>query len=235
MFDASVLIVEDEPQIRRAIKRATLLSANRVIEAGTAQDALAFAAASAPDAVILDLSLPDGDGVEVCRELRQWSAVPIIVLADGNDSRDKVRLLDLGADDYITKPFDSDELGARLRVQLRRALSLSPKQSLSAERIGHLTVDVPGRTVRRHDRRPDRLVKLTRTEFDILALLVSNAGRTLTHRFIGERMRRHATPGSPQDVRAHVFNLRRKIETDARKPKLIVTESGVGYRFERPA
>ena len=234
MFEATVLVVEDEPHLRRAIKRAALLSASRVLEAGTTRDAIDITAASAPDAVILELELPDGDGVDFIREVRQWSTVPIIVLTARDDQRDKVRLLDLGADDYVTKPFDSDELGARLRVQLRRAVQRAPAPEASNERIGHLSVDLPGRTVRRHDRKPNRLVKLTRTEFDLLAQLVAHAGRTLTHRFLAERASRHPTPAVPRDLRAHISNLRRKIERNPRRPELIKTESGVGYRLERP-
>src|SRR5262249_52653596 len=144
-----------------------LLDATRVLEASTARDGLDLGAAAKPDLIVLDLGLPDLDGFEVCREIRRWSAAPIIVLTARHSDRDKVRLLDAGADDYITKPFSIEELGARIRVQLRRAMQRGYDSAPTTQVVGHLSIDVPGRTVRRNDRHPDELVRLTRTEWAV--------------------------------------------------------------------
>ena len=234
MFDATVLVIEDDAAIRRAVKRVAVLDAARVIEAEYARDGIDLAAAVGPDLIILDLGLPDAEGLDVCREIRRWSAAPVIVLTARHGDRDKVRLLDAGADDYITKPFSAEELGARLRVQLRRAIARAYGAEAGTERIGHLSIDLPGRTVRRHDREPDELVKLTRTEWDLLVTLVANAGRTMTHAALREKVWDGASKDPRHDIRVHVANLRRKIERDSMTPELIITESGVGYRFERP-
>lgn len=234
MFDATILIVEDEPHIRRAMRRAALGTARRVIEADTATGAIEEAAAQSPDVVVLDLALPDRHGIEVCRELRRWSPAPIIVVTANDSQREKVRLLDMGADDYMTKPFDPEEFAARLRVQLRRGAARAALVALPVERYGHLSIDVPGRTVRRHDREPDERIKLTKTEWAILMELVANAGRTLTHATLRDRIWSGPASGTPHDIRMHIVNLRRKIERDPAAPSVIITEPGVGYRFEQP-
>ncbi len=234
MFDATVLVIEDEAPIRSAVKRVVLRDAKRVVEAEYARDGIALGASIGPDLVILDLGLPDADGMDVCREFRRWSAAPIIVLTARHSEREKVRLLDAGADDYITKPFNSEELGARLRVQLRRALTRGANTQAGIQRFAHLSVDLPGRTVRRDDREEDELVRLTRTEWDLLVTLIANAGRTMTHAALRERVWDEESKDPRHDIRVHIANLRRKIERDSMSPELIITESGVGYRFERP-
>lgn len=234
MLDATVLIIEDEIPIRRAIRRVARLDVARVLEAEYARDGIELAASAGPDLVVLDLGLPDADGLEVCRELRRWSAAPIIVLTARHSEREKVRLLDAGADDYITKPFSSEELGARLRVQLRRAVMRGQSSQPGVQQYGHLSVDLPGRTVRRSDREPDELVRLTRIEWGILVTLIANAGRTMTHAALTEKVWSDGSKDQRHEIRMHITNLRRKIERDAMTPELIITESGVGYRFERP-
>jgi two-component system, OmpR family, KDP operon response regulator KdpE len=234
MFDATVLIIEDELQIRRAVKRVALLDVKHVIDAETARDGIALGASVGPDLVVLDLGLPDADGLEVCREFRRWSAAPIIVLTARHSDREKVRLLDAGADDYITKPFSAEEFGARLRVQLRRAMGRAYGAQPGVQMFGHISLDLPGRTIRRHDRQPDELVRLTRTEWDLLVTLIASAGRTLTHAFLRERVWEAVSKDPRHDIRVHIANLRRKLERDPMTPELIITESGVGYRFERP-
>lgn len=233
MFRAKLLVIEDEPHIRRAVKRSALLDVTQVIEAETAREGLDLAASIGPDLIILDLGLPDGDGLDVCRELRRWSVAPIIVLTARDSHREKVRLLDAGADDYITKPFSAEELGARMRVQLRRAMSRAVGAEPGIQQFGHLSVDLPGRVVRRSDR--DEAVRLTRIEWDLLITLIANAGKTLTHAGLRERVWRAASKDPRHDIRVHIANLRRKIERDSMSPQMIITESGVGYRFERPA
>ncbi|CAN5440901.1 two-component system response regulator KdpE [soil metagenome] len=175
MPSLSLLVVDDEPQIRRAVRNAMEGDASRILEAGTAKHGIDLIAAERPDLVILDLGLPDADGSSVCREVRLWSSVPIIVLSARHSDQEKVALLELGADDYVTKPFSPQELRARVRVQLRRALA-APLESATLVADG-LEIDVPRRVVRRDGAD----VHLTPTEWDILRALLANRGRTLTH------------------------------------------------------
>lgn len=234
MHDATVLIIEDEPHIRRLIRRTALLDASRVIEAESARQGIDLGISSEPDVIVLDLGLPDAEGHDVCREFRKWTSAPIIVLTARHADRDKVRLLDLGADDYITKPFSSEEFGARLRVQLRRALGRTSGSTVGVKECAHLTIDVAGYTLRRNDRTPNELVQLTRREWDLFVLLFHNAGRTMTHTALQGNSGTPATAGSTHDVRVHIANLRRKIERNPTQPELIITETGVGYRLECP-
>ncbi len=226
MSIGAALVIDDEPQIRRAVAHALQDSFERVLEAETAAQGIDLAASARPDLVILDLMLPDRDGVAVCREIRGWSSVPIIVLSARHSEREKVALLDAGADDYITKPFGTAELQARVRAQLRRARASAPGDN-GVVQVDGLRIDLAGRTLARGNEE----IHLTPTEWALLRTFVANAGKTLTH----HQIFRHVWPNSPGDpqqyLRVYVANLRRKLETDPLRPRLILTEPGVGYRF----
>jgi two-component system, OmpR family, KDP operon response regulator KdpE len=222
-----ILVVDDEEQIRRALR--TILRARRyqVDEAATGEAALLSAIDEPPDLVILDLMLPDMSGSEVCRELRTWLTAPILVLSVRSEEADKVKLLDEGADDYLTKPFSARELLARVRALLRRATDrYAPPPVVSA---GELTVDLARREVTLAGER----ISLTPTEFDILALLARNAGCVVTQRSILEAVWGSEFAEDRQTLRAHVSNLRRKIERQG-GPRYVVTEPSVGFRFANP-
>ena len=222
----SALVIDDEPQIRRALAHALGESFAHVLEAGTAAEGIDLAATARPDVIILDLALPDRDGIAVCREIRSWSAVPILVLSARHSEREKVALLDAGADDYITKPFGTAELQARVRAQLRRVRASAPGENGVVE-VSGLRIDLAGRTVARGD----EAVHLTPTEWALLRAFVASAGKTLTHHQIFRQVWPNS-PGDPQQyLRVYVANLRRKLESDPLRPRLIVTEPGVGYRF----
>ena len=199
----------------------------RVVEAATAREGIDLAASHRPALIVLDLGLPDAPGEGVCREIRLWSKAPILVLSARHADREKVALLDAGADDYVTKPFSTAELQARVRAHLRRAAA----DDLPGDRpleVGGLVIDVAARTLRR-DGQP---VHLTPTEWNLLRAFVRDAGRTLTHAQLFRAVW-GALGGDPQaHLRVHVANLRRKIERDPVRPRLILTEPGVGYRFE---
>jgi two-component system, OmpR family, KDP operon response regulator KdpE len=224
---SSVLVVDDEPQILRALQ-ATLRGAGyEVFTAPTAAAALAEAATRQPDAIVLDLVLPDGNGTDVCRELRTWTSVPVIVLSAVGDETEKVAALDAGADDYVTKPFGVDELLARLRAVLRRA---DPVAEPVVE-LGDLRIDLEKRAVTSRGAR----VQLTPHEFALLALLARNPGKLLTHTVI---LREVWGPGYAREshyLHVYVSQLRRKIEPDPTRPRYIVTEPGAGYRLADPA
>lgn len=192
------------------------------------QAALAQAVAVKPDVILLDLGLPDMDGVEVIERIRQWSPVPIIVLSVRDRETDKIRALDAGADDYLTKPFGVGELLARIRATLRRSLQQTPEP---VYRIDELEVDLARRRVLL---RACELT-LTPTEYDLLRLLVTNAGKVLTHRQILKQIWGSAYLEQPHILRVNISNLRHKLETDASQPRYILTETGVGYRFKSPA
>jgi len=222
----AALVIDDEPQIRRAVAHALEDSFERVLEAETAAQGIDLAATARPELIILDLMLPDRDGVAVCREIRGWSSVPIIVLSARHSEREKVALLDAGADDYITKPFGTAELQARVRAQLRRARASAPGDN-GVVVVEGLRIDLAGRTLARGNEE----IHLTPTEWALLRTFVANAGKTLTH----HQIFRHVWPNSPGDpqqyLRVYVANLRRKLEADPLRPRLILTEPGVGYRF----
>ena len=223
---SAILVIDDEPQIRRAIANALRPLCERVIEAGTGREGLDLAAASNPDLIVLDLGLPDMEGVEVCRDVRRWSTVPIVVLSARHAEREKVELLTAGADDYVTKPFGLAEFVARAQAQLRRART--PVQSLATPLVcDGLTIDLARREVRRGE-----AIRLTRIEWSLLQTLVTHAGRTLTHQQLFDAVWAKAFGNPQQYLRVHVTNLRRKIERDPASPRLIVTDPGVGYRFE---
>lgn len=224
--EAHILIIDDEPQIQRALR--TILTARhfKVTVAGRGEDGLALAAAELPDLIILDLGLPDIDGIEVCSRLREWTQIPIIVLSVRESERDKVLALDRGADDYLTKPFGIEELLARIRVALRHA-SKSPGSKTSIVQAGTIIIDLAERRVTRAGEE----VKLTATEFKLLAYLAMNAGKVLTHRAILSNVWDPADADRLEYLRVYIRQLRMKLEDDPEKPKILVNEPGIGYRF----
>jgi two-component system KDP operon response regulator KdpE len=223
-----VLIVDDEPHIRRAVRNVLAQDFARTLEAGTASEAVDLAAAERPDLVVLDLGLPDKPGSWVCVEIRKWSTVPIVVLSAHHSEKEKILLLEEGADDYVTKPFSPGELRARVRAQLRRAGLAESPDGRAALTIGDLVVDTAKRTIKRGGED----VHLTPTEWALLRAFLKDAGKTLTHQQLFRAVWA-ASSGDPQQyLRVYVASLRRKLEPDPVRPRLIVTEPGVGYRFE---
>lgn len=223
-----VLVIDDEPQIRRVVRHALERDVHRVVEAATGRDGIDAAASERPALIVLDLGLPDMAGLDVCREIRQWSSVPIVVLSARHSDLEKVALLDAGADDYITKPFSTTEFQARVRAHLRRSRE-NPLSVVDAPIvIENLTIDLakPGLV------KDGVAVHLTPTEWDILRTLIRHAGRTLTHRQIFTSVWGNSYGDAQQYLRVHIRSLRRKIERDPISPQLILTEPGVGYRFE---
>ncbi|HET9984638.1 MAG TPA: response regulator transcription factor [Longimicrobiales bacterium] len=222
-----VLIIDDEAPIRRVVRHALEDEGLQVVEAATGREGIDLAAAERPELVVLDLGLPDGSGLAVCRDIRSWSTVPIIVLSARHSDREKIALLDAGADDYVTKPFSMSELHARVRAQLRRAALAAGPAGESAVDVDGLRIDLARRVVERDGAE----VHLTPTEWDLLRVLVRHAGRTLTHQQIFREVWPHSAGDAQAYLRVHVANLRRKLERDPVRPHLIVTEPGVGYRF----
>ncbi len=224
----SILIIDDEPQIRRVVRNALSDGEQRVIEASNATDGIDLAAAEQPILIILDLGLPDRDGLAVCQHLRSFTAAPIIVLSARHSDSEKERLLDAGADDYVTKPFSTVELTARVRAHLRRASGASSTQPQGVVVAHEVTIDLVARTVKRDGRD----VHLTPTEWNLLRTFVTNAGKTLTHSQLFAAVWGSAAGDAQQYLRVYVGQLRRKLEADPLRPRLIRTESGVGYRFD---
>jgi two-component system KDP operon response regulator KdpE len=226
-MSSRVLVVDDEPQILRAL-RASLKGAGYEVEtAETAEGALTALALSPPDAVILDLVLPDGRGTDVCRELRTWSKVPVIVLSVVGDESEKVAALDAGADDYVTKPFGVDELLARLRAAMRR---VEPSAGPVLD-IGDLRVDLEKSAVSMSG----KPVQLTPHEFRLLRLLATNEGKLMTHAAILREVWGRAYADESHYLHVYVSQLRRKIEPDPARPRYILTEPGAGYRLVAPS
>ena len=219
-----VLVVEDEPPVRRFLRAALAAHDYRVVEAGSIREAEQLAPSHNPDVFLLDLGLPDGDGIELARRLREWTRAPIIVLSARGREEDKVNALDAGADDYLTKPFGVNELLARLRVALRHARATPTAEPVLE--AGPLRVDLARREVTVDGRE----IRLTPTEFKLLALLARHAGKVLTHRQI---LREVWGPNATEAhwVRVHMAELRKKVEADPARPRLLVTEPGVGYRM----
>ncbi|HEU0301995.1 MAG TPA: response regulator [Longimicrobium sp.] len=227
MREATILVIDDEPQIRRVVRNALAGDSVRVLEAAGGREGIDLAAAERPDLIVLDLGLPDAAGASVCREIRRWSSAPIVVLSARHSESEKVGMLDAGADDYVTKPFSTAELQARVRAQLRRARTAPLPGDAGPLEVDGLRVDLARRTLHRDDQE----MHLTPTEWALLRAFVGQAGRTLTHDQIFRAVWGRS-PGDPQAyLRVHVANLRRKIERDPVRPVLIVTEPGVGYRF----
>jgi two-component system KDP operon response regulator KdpE len=222
-----ILVVDDEPQILRAL-RSTLHGAGYEVDtATTAESALTMAATQPPDAVILDLVLPDGSGVDVCRELRQWTQVPVLVLSALGDEREKVAALDAGADDYVTKPFGVDELLARLRAVLRRGKAAGDSPVIE---VGELRLDLDQNALYRNG----ELVQLTPHEFRLMRLFAQNTGKLLTHKAILKDVWGPAYQSESHYIHVYVSQLRRKVEQDATRPRYLLTEPGAGYRFVEP-
>ena len=220
-----VLVVDDERQILRALRIILRDAGFEVATAATAHEALDALAIRPPDAAILDLILPDGNGVDICRSIREWSEMPVIVLSAVGEEAEKVRALEAGADDYVTKPFGPDELIARLRAALRRAKPGVPDEPVL--RAPGLELDVAAHRVSVDGRE----VHLTPTEYELLRVLMQQRGRLMTHRALLAEVWGHGYENDTQVLRVHVANLRRKIEADAGAPRYVLTDPGVGYRF----
>ena len=223
-----ILLIEDESPMRRFLRAALGDLPYRLIEADTMRSGLAMAASHAPDVILLDLGLPDGDGIGATAAIREWSTIPIIVLSARGLERDKVAALDAGADDYLTKPFSVGELLARIRVALRHAASTGKPDPTVI--VGPLQVDLAARLVTVNGGE----VHLTPTEFKLVAALARYAGRVLTHRqLVKEIWGGHSTTAT-QALRVHMNQLRHKIEATPARPALLITEPGVGYRLKDP-
>jgi two-component system KDP operon response regulator KdpE len=222
-----VLVVDDEPQIVRGLKIILRNAGYQVEAAETKEQALAALAARPPDAVVLDLVLPDGRGVEVCEQVRAWSRLPIVVLSAVGDEREKVRALDAGADDYITKPFGTDELLARLRAVLRRSAEAGGSPRVE---IGELVIDIADRRVTRAGEQ----IHLTPIEFDLLRVLAQHRGRLVMHRQLLREVWGPEYGEETHYLRVHVAHIRSKVEPDPSRPRYVITEPGVGYRLREP-
>ncbi len=222
-----VLVVDDEPQILRALRTILTAKGFRVTTASRGEEGLALAAATPPDVVVLDLGLPDISGFDVCARLREWTRVPIIVLSVRDSERDKVAALDKGADDYLTKPFGAEELLARIRVALRHLAQTQGSAANSVITAGPLVIDLARHVVTRNGVE----VKLTATEFKLLAYLAANTGRVLTHQAILAHVWTPAEAEQVEYLRVYMRQLRKKLEDDPRQPRFLITEPGVGYRF----
>jgi two-component system KDP operon response regulator KdpE len=223
-----VLIVDDEPQLLRALRINLTARRYEVLTAATGTEALAAARSDHPDIVVLDLGLPDLDGVEVITDLRRWTPVPIVVLSGRAESHDKVDALDAGADDYVTKPFSVEELLARIRAVTRRR---GPDDTPADVHIGQLIVDLAGRSV--HDRDdPTRTIRLTPTEWQLLGIFVRSPGKLISQRQLLQEVWGPTYLGQTQYLRQYLNQLRRKLEPDPARPRHLITEPGMGYRFQ---
>ena len=222
-----ILVVEDESPIRKFLRVSLASEDYRVEEAETGKQALGKAAAQPPDLVILDLGLPDMDGLDVLRSLREWLSAPVIVLSARGQERDKVAALDAGADDYLTKPFGVGELQARMRVAFRHAVVGESGKSEPKFTVGELSVDLAARRVFVGERE----VHLTPLEYKLLTVMVQHAGKVLTHRFLLKEVWGPDQVGEVHYLRVFMAGLRRKLETDPAQPKYLLTEQGVGYRL----
>ena len=223
----AVLIVEDEKLIRRFVRTSLEEEGCRVFEAGTCADGLLEAGTHKPDLIVLDLGLPDGNGVDFIRDLRAWSDVPILVLSARSNEKDKIQALDVGADDYLTKPFGVGELRARARALLRRQ-SRSSEAATPIIEFGDVTVDLSRRVVTR----AGEPVHLTPIEYRLLCTLLANTGKVMTQRHLLREVWGPSSVESNHYLRVYVGHLRQKLEDDATQPKYLLTETGVGYRFQ---
>lgn len=221
-----ILVIDDEPQILRALRTILAEKKFQVTTASRGEEGLALAAAHPPDLIILDLGLPDIDGIEVCARLRQWTQTPIVVLSVRDNERDKVAALDQGADDYLSKPFGIEELLARVRVALRHSAQ-AKGQKQTVVRAGPLVIDLARYIVTRDGAE----VKLTATEFKLLAYLAANTGRVLTHQSILTNVWDPAEADHIEYLRVYMRQLRKKLEADPERPQYLLTEPGIGYRF----
>ena len=226
-----ILIVEDEADIRRFVRLTLETEGHTVHEAATLQRGLIEAGTRRPDLVVLDLGLPDGDGVDLIRDLRTWSAMPIIVLSARSAEASKIAALDAGADDYLVKPFGSGELMARVRAQLRRSQRAGVASAQPVIEFGNITVDLSRRTVERRSGQVSEILHLTPIEYKLLTHLASQPDRVITH---AQLLKAVWGPGHTEDthyVRVHMANLRKKVEDNASMPRHLRTEAGIGYRF----
>jgi two-component system KDP operon response regulator KdpE len=221
----TIVIIDDEPQIRKVL--STVLESNdfKIVEAESGKDGIVQTATNHPQLVILDLGLPDRDGLSVLKELRTWTNVPIIILSVRNSEEDIVQALDLGADDYLTKPFNTSELLARIRANIRRTQQTADGEAFTN---GDLTIDFASRVVKKCSREID----LTNTEYLLLALLAKNIGKVVTHNYLLKQIWGPSAVENAQYLRVFIGQLRKKIEDDYTKPMIIMTESGVGYRMK---
>jgi two-component system KDP operon response regulator KdpE len=218
------LVIDDEPQIQRLLRVTLEANGYRVFDAATGSDGIAQAAQRRPDAVLLDLGLPDLEGMEVLKRLREWSRVPVIILSVRDREDDKVAALDAGADDYVTKPFNSAELLARLRAVLRH---VQPQGVDAIFRSGEMEVDLSARVVRKHGQE----IKLTPIEYSLLRLFVTHAGKVLTHRQLLTEVWGPKAVEQTHYLRVHIAHLREKLEANPAQPEHFITEPGVGYRL----
>jgi two-component system, OmpR family, KDP operon response regulator KdpE len=221
--ESRVLVVDDEPQIIRGLRVILTNAGYAVEEATTKQEALDAVSVRPPDAIVLDLILPDGDGIEVATEIRRWSQVPIVVLSAVGDEHQKVRALDAGADDYVTKPFGSEELLARMRAVLRRR----GEDGDSVVRVGEIEINLADRAVKRDGEQ----LHLTPIEFDLLSKLAEHPGRLVTHRQLLQEVWGPGYEDETHYLRVHFAHVRAKIEPDASNPRYVITEPGIGYRL----
>lgn len=221
-----VAVIEDEVPIRRFLKASLSVEGFRVVEATTAKEGLRVITQQLPALILLDLGLPDMDGSEVIRQVREWSAAPIVVISARGEETSKIAALDAGADDYLTKPFGVGELLARIRVALRHAAR--PMNSADPTlRIGDISIDLAGRIVTKGDAE----IKLTKIEFDLLAALARNVGKVITHRQLLKEVWGPHAVHEPHYVRVFMANLRKKLEDNPSRPVMLITEQGVGYRL----
>jgi two-component system KDP operon response regulator KdpE len=220
----TILIIDDEVQIRRLLEITLSSNGYEISEAATGKDGLIAAATNHPALIILDLGLPDIDGIEILKKLREWYLKPIIILSVRNLEEDIIHALDNGANDYLTKPFRTGELLARIRVAIRQIQNISDKPVLE---FGSLSIDLANHIVRKNS----ELLKLTSTEFSLLSLLAKNEGRVLTHQYILKEVWGMGYIEQTQYLRVFIAQLRKKVEDDPARPKLLNTESGIGYRF----
>jgi two-component system KDP operon response regulator KdpE len=227
MPDPIVVLIEDEPQIRRFLRATLTGQGYRLFEAATGADGLVEVGSRQPDVIIIDLGLPDMDGIEVIRRLREWTAVPIIVLSARGQERDKVTALDAGADDYVSKPFGASELVARIRVALRHAAGASHEADEAAFKVGELQVD----RLRRHVSLGGTEVHLTPTEYKLLTTLIRYAGKVVTHQQLLREVWGPAHTEQAHYVRIYMAHLRHKLEVEPARPRYLLTEPGVGYRL----
>jgi two-component system KDP operon response regulator KdpE len=224
MNEGTILIIDDEVQIRRLLEITLSATGYKISEASTGKQGLSLAASHQPALIILDLGLPDTDGLDILRKLREWYHKPVIILSVRNSEDDIIKALDNGANDYLTKPFRTGELLARIRVAIRQSQGATDKPILE---FGSLSIDLANHTARKNS----ELLKLTSTEFSLLALLARNEGRVLTHQYILKEIWGMGYIEQTQYLRVFIAQLRKKIEDNPAKPKLLNTESGIGYRF----
>ena len=222
-----LLIVEDDPQMRKFLRASLSSHGYRLVEAMNGAEGLAQAASYNPDLILLDLGLPDIDGLVVTQRLRQWASAPIIVISARGQEEDKIHALDSGADDYLTKPFGTGELLARIRVALRHSARAGQERSEPILTVGELRVDLDKRSVHLADKE----VHLTPIEYKLLSVLLKNAGKVLTHRQLLKEVWGPGHANNTQYLRVYMVQLRHKLERDAARPRYLVTEPGVGYRL----